>query len=503
MNYMKSLPDNRLSAVTGLMILLMSSVLFTVNCQEDTGPQPPVFSLVSINQTTGNTEMSWTPSLSPGVRGYIIYLYQNGDGFKIDSIFNPMQTTYSVYRAWSSVRSESFGIAAIADTLSPISNILKTIFCEAAADSCKKNIKVTWNKYTSFPAAVTGYDVLRSVNGGPFNIAGQTQNSDSIFVTDDYENGTEYCFAVRARLADGKSSYSNKACVTARITRGPDWINADYATVTESDVISLAFTIDPSSETDLFTLERKTGSSGSFKEIASIRTSVSTVTYIDDDGNPNNNNYYRLSAINSCNLPDKTSNIASNILLKSERGPDENLILKWNSYYKWNGVIGSCILYMDQGSGFFRHSLLNPSDTTCLISIPEVMFGAYGEKICFYIVAGETANPYGINGESRSNITCFKLEETITVPNIFTPNGDARNDLFVPVLTFTPLEYHLVISDRHGRVIFETRDFTESWDGSDRNNPPREDVYIWSLRVLTNNGNKISKTGTVTIYKNK
>ncbi len=503
MNCMKSLPDSGLRTLIVLIMLLMSSAWFTVSSQGDPGPQAPVFSLVSINQVTGFTEMSWTPSLSPGVRGYVIYLYQDGDGFKIDSIFNPMQTNYSVYRPWSSVRSESFGIAAIADTLSPISNILKTIFCKAEADSCKKNIKVTWNKYTSFPAAVAGYDVLRSVGGGTFSVAGQTQNSDTIFFTDDYENGTEYCFAVRARLADGKFSYSNKSCVTARIQRGPEWINADYATVTESDVISLAFTIDPSAETELFSLDRRIGPTGFFEQIASIRTEINTISYIDDTGDPTKINYYRLSAINSCKLPDKTSNIASNILLKSERGPHENIILKWNSYYKWNGLIGSCVLYMDQGSGFLQHALLSPSDTTYSVSIPDVMFGTSGEKVCFHVVAGEISNPYGVNGESRSNTTCFKMEETISVPNIFTPNGDARNDFFAPVLTFTPSEYHLVISNRQGRVVFETRDFSEAWDGSDKNSPPLEGVYIWSVRIRTNTGNKISRTGTVTIYKNK
>ena len=73
--------------------------------------------------------------------------------------------------------------------------------------------------------------------------------------------------------------------------------------------------------------------------------------------------------------------------------------------------------------------------------------------------ASEISNPYGISGESISSEICTYPTEIITVPNVFTPNNDLENDLFKPVLSFTPLDYHLIISDRHSKVLFETRDF--------------------------------------------
>jgi gliding motility-associated-like protein len=53
----------------------------------------------------------------------------------------------------------------------------------------------------------------------------------------------------------------------------------------------------------------------------------------------------------------------------------------------------------------------------------------------------------------------------ITVPNVFTPNGDGFND----VLKFTNLEYHinsrLVVYNRWGRIVYENDDYKNDWDG--------------------------------------
>ena len=95
----------------------------------------------------------------------------------------------------------------------------------------------------------------------------------------------------------------------------------------------------------------------------------------------------------------------------------------------------------------------------------------------------------------------YSIIEKITVPNVFTPNNDLDNDLFKPVLSFTPKDYHLIISDRHGVTLFETRDFLEAWDGTKNGSPQPEGVCLWFLKVTTPSGKSISKTGTVTIIK--
>jgi hypothetical protein len=59
----------------------------------------------------------------------------------------------------------------------------------------------------------------------------------------------------------------------------------------------------------------------------------------------------------------------------------------------------------------------------------------------------------------------------------------------------------LVISNRQGKVLFETNDFMDTWDGSDNGNPVPEGVYLWFLKIKTPTGKDIFRTGTLTVVK--
>jgi gliding motility-associated-like protein len=77
------------------------------------------------------------------------------------------------------------------------------------------------------------------------------------------------------------------------------------------------------------------------------------------------------------------------------------------------------------------------------------------------------------------------------------------NDFFRPVLSFTPLDYNLIISDRQGNILFETRDHNATWDGSQNGNPHPQGVFLWFLKVKTPSGKSISKTGTLTLINSR
>jgi gliding motility-associated-like protein len=133
----------------------------------------------------------------------------------------------------------------------------------------------------------------------------------------------------------------------------------------------------------------------------------------------------------------------------------------------------------------------------------QIMYEVSGNEVCYYINASESSNPHGISGESISSKICTSPTEIITVPNVFTPNNDLKNDLFRPVLSFTAHEYHLIISDRQGNILFETTDYHSAWDGTQNGNPQPQGVYLWFLKLTTPSGKIISKTGTITIINNK
>jgi gliding motility-associated-like protein len=468
-----------------------------------------VLTSVSIQPETSRTEFTWILSESSDIAAYIIYAYEGNDGFAIDTVWNPAATSHVISNTAPKYSSISYVVAAhrlsavpgLPGCTSPLSNVLSTIFCEADADTCLKKINVTWNSYPSFPESVTSYSVMLSVNGSSYTEIASTIPEITSFTLSDFSTDAEYCLYIRANLEEGSFSTSNKTCVLTRMKRPPGWINADYATLNPDSRITMSFTIDPESEITNFLLERKTGMTGNFESIAQLQSDNGSVLYTDIQATEKEANYYRLSAINSCNNPLTVSNISSNIVLSLERNSNE-LNLSWNPYRQWNGIISGYTLFIDTGKGFEEKAIIGASDSLYTLDYKSIMYEVSSDEICMYLSASEVANPYGIIGISNSSKVCTTPVEVITVPNIFTPNNDLVNDLFKPVLSFTPVDYHLIISDNHGSVLFETRDGNESWDGSRKGNPEPDGICLWFLKVITPSGKSLTRTGTVTILKN-
>ncbi len=75
---------------------------------------------------------------------------------------------------------------------------------------------------------------------------------------------------------------------------------------------------------------------------------------------------------------------------------------------------------------------------------------------------------------------------TLYVPNSFSPNGDLRNDVFLPLgIGIDPASYEMWIFDRWGVQTFYTNDLSKGWDGTMQGKGGtivQEDVYIWKIK---------------------
>jgi len=462
----------------------------------------PVLNMVSVQPETGFTELSWAYIPSSYVAGFRMLYYINDAGFRFKTLWNPNTLSYIDSSRIPLSRSVSYQIEAIdiAGNPSQLSNILNTIFSEASIDSCNKKILVKWNIYSSSPKKVTDYSILVSVAGSSYSEGGRATSDKTSFTLNDFINDADYCFIIKANLEDGTYSTSNKACLTTKMQRPPDWINADYATVNEKNSISLSFSIDPHSEINSFSLERKTENENDFSLISRIESGNGLIMYTDNKADPLKINYYRLLAVNNCGNPVVSSNISCNIVpYLNTNGKTINLT--WHSYKFWLGEVLGYKVYINTGDGFHEESLIQPADTSYTLNYSSVMYDLTGKSLCFYISASEINNPYGITGVSESAPVCTETIEIITVPNTFTPNNDQKNDFFRPVLSFTPADYHLVITDRHKNALFESRDYLAQWDGKNNGSFLPDGVYLWFLKVKTPSGKMITKSGTVTIIK--
>jgi len=467
-------------------------------------PITPIFNLVSVQPFTGRTELHWSKSPSPDVSGYVLYNFRNNEGFAFDTIWNPDVTDYVNMGAFAGDRMESYVIAAIdtAGNISPLSNELHTIFTSARIDTCNNQINLTWNNYSPGPKSLTRYTIAVSENGGPYSETGSVAAGITSYSTAAFTTGSQYCFIVRAEFTDGQYSSSNNVCLLTIMQRPPGWINADQATVNDNNSISLSYSIDPSSEIKTFGIDRKKDTEVDFTRLAVLQSAGNKVTYTDVSATQGQKYIYRLSAINNCGNAAVYSPVSVNMLLtvSSDGG---NVVLNWNKYRKWEGGVDHYKVFINTGDGFTEKAILQPDDTIFILSYSEIMYVITSGTYCFRVEAYEGTNPYGIVGISKSNMACSEIKEVITVPNAFTPDNDLINDRFRPVLSFAPVEYILIITDRKNNRVFESTSYQAEWDGTRNGSSLPEDVYLWFLKVKTPSGDYLSRTGTVTIIKNR
>jgi gliding motility-associated-like protein len=62
----------------------------------------------------------------------------------------------------------------------------------------------------------------------------------------------------------------------------------------------------------------------------------------------------------------------------------------------------------------------------------------------------------------------YQEQEIFYIPNSFTPDGDNFNQTFKPIFTsgFDPYNFEMIIYNRWGEIVFETKDVNIGWDGS-------------------------------------
>lgn len=67
------------------------------------------------------------------------------------------------------------------------------------------------------------------------------------------------------------------------------------------------------------------------------------------------------------------------------------------------------------------------------------------------------------------------------VPNVFSPNGDDKNEVFKLYTNNAPADFSMTVFNRWGQVVFETSDPNEAWDGNVDGDPAPSDIYIYKI----------------------
>ena len=157
----------------------------------------------------------------------------------------------------------------------------------------------------------------------------------------------------------------------------------------------------------------------------------------------------------------------------------------------------------DFGDGEIISGLVNDiiasTNTIGTLGQPVHFFNASGE----YEVTQTVTNQYGCVDEITYTVV-VNPEQTIYVPNSFSPNGDGQNDFFIPIgLGLDSENFVMYIFNRWGEQIYETHSINQPWDGTvkGRAGIAQEDVYVWLVQAMNIDGSVVNLRGHVTLLK--
>ncbi|OJV54059.1 MAG: hypothetical protein BGO31_11885 [Bacteroidetes bacterium 43-16] len=80
------------------------------------------------------------------------------------------------------------------------------------------------------------------------------------------------------------------------------------------------------------------------------------------------------------------------------------------------------------------------------------------------------------------------IDESLALPNAFTPNGDGLNDFFAVKNMGYQGVHGFKIFNRWGQLVFETLDAVKGWDGMFKGEPAAQGVYFYEIRLALREG---------------
>lgn len=195
-----------------------------------------------------------------------------------------------------------------------------------------------------------------------------------------------------------------------------------------------------------------------------------------------------LKVINSCNET-FYSNPHQTIVLRGIASELENNIrLNWNTNQFWKSdQLNHEIWYSENGQDGWKIIYEGESET-------EYSFPLNGLSLSHYFRIKEINRDK--NMESWSNTVGIQSEGNITIPDVFTPNGDGINDEWqISNIRFHPVQ-KIRIYNRFGQVVYECNNEYIPWDGR-INGDIIQGTYFY--QIIFDSKNK--KYGQVTILK--
>lgn len=485
-----------------------SSNIIGDNLQDDITPQIPVISSVSIDTLTGNAVITWNVNYAPDTYGYIVY-HKDVNGFivEIDTVWGRFNTTYT--HAISVTGPETYSIAAFDSCYTPAvppthqtsakAEPHTSMFLSYNTNSCTSQAELSWTPYIGWLTGLTGYTVYVKEGTGPWvpitTTTDQSYNLDCIPLQN-------YSVAIRANNSNGSEAFSNVQSFVIHAPTAPAVNYLRVATVDQNTIV-LRHEVSVGSNVQAVRFEKFNMATGQFDLLGEVPATASTLSMTDVDVDVDNFSYtYRAIVVDSCGNLGATSNRARTILLKvTEDQTRLSTYLNWSPYGDYDGGVLQYQIYRGiDGIYPATPTAIVPPDQRFYEDLVDELGFEHSGKVCYFVVAEESINQYGIQELSFSNDVCAVIQPLVYVPNAFTPGG--LNPIFIPVVSFQDVsKYEFSIVDRWGQLVFQTNDPAQGWDGHHQQSGKlvAPNVYVYVLKVVDGNNQEYFFRGNVSV----
>ena len=127
------------------------------------------------------------------------------------------------------------------------------------------------------------------------------------------------------------------------------------------------------------------------------------------------------------------------------------------------------------------------------VSEYETSFNEKGNKSLMLV----SRNQFGCS-DTFIDVIHIKYDYKISVPSIFTPDGNGINDSF-KAIGFNLKSIHTIIYNRWGEKIYESFGVNDAWDGTFKGKPVINGVYVYMIDAEATDGEHTYLNGNVTV----
>lgn len=456
-----------------------------------TPPDLRCVSVVDQNQV----RLSWINPPSTKLGGFEYYVIErnNGNGWAfLTNITDSLVNSYTdmtannadnqryCYRLSTAKTCPSFFVGL------PGNEVCSILAASTPVNSVQSLIE--WNPYTNW--SPSNYEVW-SYSGSQEQKEGNILNDTSYLFT-----GCTFSGFIRIQLKDpvsGCTVYSGKTQNISLQDSLPPANDICVATVLDDDSgILIRWGRFQGDDFRSYRLMRAPRGSNNFEEVL-LTQSIDDTVFTDNTVLTDSMSYcYYLEQSDLCNnLQRSGKDCVMNI---KGNGQDYRINLFWNNYSGWEPQSSSLELWrVENDVPQSLVSTLSPNAT----SFTDDNVTQSRPVYCYRLKAIKET---GECNETWSNTVCVSFPPTLFFPNAFSPNGDGRNDIFTTVGLYAET-FELSIYNRWGTLVFTTLSPTEGWNGKIKGVDAPEGVYVFRAVANGYKGERIEKTGTVTLIR--